>query len=776
MTAGAVREPNTFSASVTLDGLVVLNQMASRPTKEATNKGINGKEQNGFKGKNGHHNHHTALMNNGYQLYRVHGVKQNNGANGHHNIRYQRNITSQWQEHARNNSSGSTQSSSSSAALRRSAAQTPQTISQAPRGRSTKAPMNIRELPSPRTKPKASSRIKSTAQQSGQRSTTAQQSGQESPVLRNHETVRNQAKADPKPPTELPVKRSDPTTNAVPTKSNSQQSGQRSPVLQNEVIRNQVKADPNPTTTLPVKRSEPTIDTVPTESNSQQSGQRSPVGNEFKADPKPTTELPVKRSEPTTDTVPTESNSQQNRPAVVGDSASRLPSAASIVPSTATPRSSNTSHHQPKSSEHTRRAGNRSNNMFRMNSFASPLRMKNMLVVNKMHSDDSESSMDDLVQSCQSVEDLRIPPRRESNGMSLNEKGSQRSLNCLGTTPIIPEGGVIKPDDNFNSSFKSANSTSSRISAAASKRTMDSRITSNRRNTLQHTREVHSFYEPTIALKDKKRFARPAETQIDALDGGKLPKPYRFKSRKQKAKEKRKKERKEARRRAIKARRYARPEDYQPLTESFPVLTHSQDLYFHSEGLLGVERTEVMVTTADDKRDLVATLSYTELKPSDKAHKLASGRRVLRDAAGNQCALIMHSRNIAGASTFKICGPVPMSSHHKSVDGYFVWAEVKNVGEISPQFCMTIKKDADPQGQSVRFKTKAVGSTFLSSFFGAHGFSIYRKKEDGTKTGGCGNISYYSGCRGLTLSANLDFGLMLCFALVVDEMVANRLR
>lgn len=704
-----VQEAQHFSAaSVSLDGSVVLNRMDTQRKTETADASVGGKQQNGFKT-----NAQSGLLKNGHKLYYINGVKQNGVKGNHRNISNRRNITSEWQEQAKNSSHsnrshsnriGSTHSSNIS---ERSSAhrRIPQTSPHSTNGRSiqTKAPMNIREL-SPLHK-------KSTVPPSGQK----------------YEIVSEQVKADHSTPTKAIPTKTEPPTTTVPTKSsNSQQNGPTPAVLQHEIVRDQVKADD--------------------------------------LNPKP-------------------SRTPPNKSIAQGESATDLHGAESIGPSTTNRKTKTTS--QPNN-EHTLRTGNRSMNK-KTKSFSPPVRMSNLFVINQMHASNPEKDAADS--NDESLDDFKGHHSGSSDGISLNRTSStiesqksslgesQHSLVLLGTTPSIPEGEVIKPEHTLESSRESLFSDSSKVTGPSPKRTLDSRIVAGRRNMLVSTRETNSFYEPTTTLKEKRlsRYMKP-DFQATVVGGGKLPKPYKFKSKHKKAKEKRKQERREAIRRAIRARRYAMPEDYQPLSLSFPVLTESQNVFIHCPNLLiSNARTEVTVTT-QDKQNLVATLSYTELKPSDKGHKLASGRRVLRDADGNQCALILHSRTLQGKNSFRICGPVPMSSHHKSIDGYFVWAEVKNVGQVHPQFCMTVKKDAHPQGQSTRFKTKTIGSTLLRCFGSkAHGFSIYCKVEGEKKTGGCGNISYYSSCRGLTVGANIDFGLMLCFALVVDEMVANRL-
>jgi len=307
--------------------------------------------------------------------------------------------------------------------------------------------------------------------------------------------------------------------------------------------------------------------------------------------------------------------------------------------------------------------------------------------------------------------------------------------------------------------------------------TIDSRLTANAlQGMMKHTNEVKNFYQPTIQLSDTEKLKHRRREELRDITVGwrKLPEPFKFKSQKEKERMKREKERREIKKRVNRARIYT-ANIYQPLSVTFPVLTESKEVFIRCRKWAGDRRTEVEVTTKNLYR--IATLSYTQLTPYEVEHKMVTGRRVLRDADGNQCALIFHTMNAFGKSIFRICGPVPMNRYHKSIDGYFVWAEVKNIGEMSPHFRMVLKGGGDPQGQSAIVKTKKIGSQLLRCFgTKTNGFSLYREKEDGSNLGVCGRISYYSECRGLIVSAEMDFGLMLCFALVVDEMMENRTR
>lgn len=351
--------------------------------------------------------------------------------------------------------------------------------------------------------------------------------------------------------------------------------------------------------------------------------------------------------------------------------------------------------------------------------------------------------------------------------------GSLHRLLYLSNTPTNPNDEAT---DTKYSSWRTLSSTTSEIGPLVDRFPS---FFSKKSSVSSNNRAMSGFYKPTTDLE---RTKRPISIGIDKSETqnvgmlGELPKPFRLKSKKQREKERRMEEIKKAKKKSIKLKRSLRQrEEYQPLSDSFPVLKEPQAVFIHCCGSTGFQREQVIVETKD--RNRIASLNYTELKPNDrKLHGLVSGRRVLRDDKGNQCALILHTKTVAGKSIFKICGPAPMTSYHKAVGGFFVWAEVRNIGKMKPQFCLTIRGDASPNGGSVHFKTKALGSTFLDCWSSnPRGFSIFREIDE-ELIWGFGAISFFSNTRGVSLSAKLDFGLMLCFALVIDEMVAFRMR
>jgi hypothetical protein len=306
-------------------------------------------------------------------------------------------------------------------------------------------------------------------------------------------------------------------------------------------------------------------------------------------------------------------------------------------------------------------------------------------------------------------------------------------------------------------------------------------VSKNARPTNSHraAKNAHKSNKKVTTKSEKALIPTVSKGEMFTNNNG--PKPWRFKSKNQRAREKRRKEREAALTKSDKERENQRlvsegvnGENYVPLCGSFPTLSQSKTVFLRSKNEIGEDRTELAIETRDGAE--VATLDYTKLKPTDR--NLASGRRILRDSNGQTCAVILHSRNLEGRNTFKICGGRPMSQHHtiSSDSGYFTWGEVHNTGELNAQFCLTIRQDAEPQGNIVRFKTKSVGSMYLNCCLRQpRGFSIYHKSEEGKKYDGCGTISFYKDSRGVMVSQNMDYGLMLCYAVIIDEMMERRM-
>eukprot|EP00980_Cylindrotheca_fusiformis_P022426 scaffold9290_cov107-Cylindrotheca_fusiformis.AAC.4 len=290
------------------------------------------------------------------------------------------------------------------------------------------------------------------------------------------------------------------------------------------------------------------------------------------------------------------------------------------------------------------------------------------------------------------------------------------------------------------------------------------------------------FNRKRAANHERKKDSVSNSDKDEFLFTNTLPKPWRFKSAKHRARDRRRKKRDEQREKALKDSEIqmlidecANGQNYISLCDSFPVLKQSHTVYLRCKNEIGEDRTELGIASRDGAE--VATVLYTKLRPTDR--NLASGRRVLKDAEGRTCAYIFHTKNLEGRNTFKICGARPMSNHHTiSLErGSYIWADVQNTGSVSPKFCLTIRKEAEPTKKLVRFKTRSVGSRYLSCFDKEpRTFSIYHKSEEGKKYEGCGKISFYRDSRGVMVSKNMDYGLMLCYAAIVDEMIERRMR
>jgi hypothetical protein len=156
--------------------------------------------------------------------------------------------------------------------------------------------------------------------------------------------------------------------------------------------------------------------------------------------------------------------------------------------------------------------------------------------------------------------------------------------------------------------------------------------------------------------------------------------------------------------------------------------------------------------------ELIATLDFDPAKE----------RRTLRDADGELCAIIVHEV-VDGYQqhVFKICGPKKMNKHHRRSkhSGYYTWAEVRNSSGINVRFSMKVRGH---NGEA-----KYVTETFGPSLFKwgtPRGFVV----KQGQKA--CTRITYLGDSRGIVVAPNVDKCLMLCFALIIEEMVENRMR
>jgi hypothetical protein len=95
----------------------------------------------------------------------------------------------------------------------------------------------------------------------------------------------------------------------------------------------------------------------------------------------------------------------------------------------------------------------------------------------------------------------------------------------------------------------------------------------------------------------------------------------------------------------------------------------------------GIEKDNLVKETVIQtiRGDRLATLEYS----ADKT------RRVLCDANGNRCAIVLRSF-VNGQNRFKICSDKPMNTEHRrsNESGYYTWADVKNSkGLLDRVFC-----------------------------------------------------------------------------------------
>lgn len=753
------RQKNYFSASVTLDGLVVLNQRAPRSRSEEDIMEM--KESDTVDTRNDRPV--------GHQLYPLYGEQQDVVHGNDRNLSNQRNITSEWQEHAKNHSNHSSSRSSAAGYFTQT---TNGTVERLPapsmNGRSTVDTSADTQSHLIGDSPKREAYRLGTKDPSKD----SQPNGQQVPPNATRAPYRL-GKREP-PNDSMEVERMPADSNREPYRLGKRVEDRQVSPESNRAPYRLGKPEPPKDATPP----QPNEHRLPADSN------REPYRLGKRAEPLKGSQqrIPESASIATALLFESTQRKQENHQAEdsFGDGSAtdlKPSSSGSLKVSDRTVPTDNRKMPPQKNKSTPKSFSPKVGLHLVVNQMSPPKTDKKNLSapktptkvgfkkMNRMYS--SSSSGDDYEEVAEpslSTDDIFRPvlSSDDDDGSGL---------------PSIPEIPVNSNRSIFDSQRGSAQSPTLNGSMAnSSMANIDTRLTANSlRGVMKHTREIQSFYQPTTKIGepvlDEMLQKELAELKAHVAGFRTLPHPWRYKSKKQREREKRRQEKK----RAIRALASPARELYQPLSVSFPVLQQPETVFIRSREVAGAKRAEVEVMTGD--KVPVATLSYTKLTPTDGRRKYVSGRRVLQDADGRICALIFHTQNSAGENKFRICGPVPMHTHHKSVDGYFIWAEIANVGELHPKFCMTIKRDADPQGQSVRFKTKTSGSRWLRCFGPeANGFSIYRKKDDGSKIGGCASISYYKDCRGLTVQPNMDFGLMLCFALVVDEMVAYRLR
>lgn len=186
---------------------------------------------------------------------------------------------------------------------------------------------------------------------------------------------------------------------------------------------------------------------------------------------------------------------------------------------------------------------------------------------------------------------------------------------------------------------------------------------------------------------------------------------------------------------------------------SMPITKACESIILRCDGNDHTAAREIILETVKGER--IATLD------SDPAKE----RRTLRDADGELCAIIQHT-DVDGRHRFKISGPNKMTvCHRRSKDsGYYAWADVKNSSGIKPKFLMKMRGDTKS-----RYKTEAFGPSLLK-WGSPRGFLIKQDEEP------CARITYLGGDQGIVFAPNVDKCLMLCFALIIEEMVKNRMR
>lgn len=191
------------------------------------------------------------------------------------------------------------------------------------------------------------------------------------------------------------------------------------------------------------------------------------------------------------------------------------------------------------------------------------------------------------------------------------------------------------------------------------------------------------------------------------------------------------------------------------LSRFFPI-SNNQDSY--------VLRTDRNVTTiqASSSGVIVSTIEPSAQFPE---------RRLLKDADGRVCAMILRNQEKDGPHSFTICGSKPsFKGQNMSYDRYgksfFRWAEVRNLGGFGGKFALEGPRD---KANKPTFVTKPFGSLFRLKKTRGHVVLNQKQRE-------CARILSVKAGKGVLIGPNQDSGLMLCYAAIVDEMIEQRLR
>ncbi|CAJ1964845.1 unnamed protein product [Cylindrotheca closterium] len=150
------------------------------------------------------------------------------------------------------------------------------------------------------------------------------------------------------------------------------------------------------------------------------------------------------------------------------------------------------------------------------------------------------------------------------------------------------------------------------------------------------------------------------------------------------------------------------------------------------------------------------------------------GRRLLKTADGKVCAMILQHQEKYGPITYSICGSSPIV-YKQSIKfdqvglGYYKWADVQNAGGMGGTISLKhVKDEIIPKDHT--FCTKMFGSVFRLKKTRGHVVLDEDKKE-------CAKlIALPNTGRAVQIAPKHDVAMMLCYSVIVDEILENRLR
>lgn len=195
------------------------------------------------------------------------------------------------------------------------------------------------------------------------------------------------------------------------------------------------------------------------------------------------------------------------------------------------------------------------------------------------------------------------------------------------------------------------------------------------------------------------------------------------------------------------------------LSEHFPMSAKTEQY------LIRRPRTKGELTTIENQRGVIVGVV-------EETHY---GRKLLKDADGKVCAMILCHDVKMSTTKFSICGLEPVV-HKQTMKydqvgfGYYKWAQVKNAGGFGGTITLKHTKDEVKLQSEYTYCTKMFGSVFRIKKTRGHVVLDEDKKE-------CAKlIPLHNTGRAISIGPKMDVALMLCYAVIIDEILESRIR